>query len=303
MLLFNEVTTLMCCVGEKRIHDLYAAAFNILMNTTNNGMVICYNEPELSVEATERRGLLYAIADANKNELEWISFEKITSKASMIETALGASGFYRRWVMNVDDDYMIPAKTLEQIAYITCADAQGEKKFEEFDMLMYGQFDIINYKNHSDWSSERVKYQDILPFIKEHGSRLLVHHLMDENDIPFPPHVMTLPGQSTGSHLFRTMAYIENMPLREKMLNWPKGKRGYDDMLCKEMGEKGKIGWIVGSNSYHTDRTKKILDGELWKEDIFRDDQHLEGDSRGRKPETSLGPDEPPRPPNHHPVA
>lgn len=281
MIDFGRILTMMCCANLDRIDDLYAAAANILINTRKNTLCVLMNTKEESEHSKIRESSLFALAKATKNEIHWSSYPESMSKAAMIESKIAQQfewDYRPYWILNVDDDYMIPFKTLELLSK-----ASFTKR--NCDMIMYGQFDIINYRDHPDWSDRHWRLSELLDFVHQYGRRLLVHHLLDDDDIPNEPMFFDLPGQSTGSHMFSTTSYKNNVSLRAKMREWPKGQRGYDVVLCNEIG---KVCWLVGSNAYHTDRTRKILDGKLWVKDTFRDDMKMDGTVSGRVPEKDL---------------
>lgn len=280
MIDFSRINVMLCCFGNERVNDLYAAAFNILMNTKNTVMDIAYNTLELSEEALLRKSLLEALATHTGNKLTWINFDESVSKAQMISAILKTYDYISvvpytnkgtKWLLNVDDDYMIPYKTLKLFELASKVENPGVNNY------VYGQFDIINYRDYEDWSAEKLELSDLFNFARENGLRCLPNHLMKE--IPDELITFAMPGQSTGAYMIDTSAI--KLSMLDVLDQWPKGKRGYDEFLCSAIGG---VHWIYGSNSYHTDRTKAHVDGKVWKEDVFRNDLMMDGSVKGRLP-------------------
>jgi hypothetical protein len=285
---FERINVMYCCFGNSRVTDLYASVFNVLMNVEQAHITIAFNTIFPSEETKMRRSLLEAMARHTTNTLLWIEYPESFSKAQMIENVFEyweKNNVLRDWYLNIDDDFMIPYKTLNLLTqasmnYIT-------------PIYIYGQFDIINYRQFADWDSTKINESDILQFVAKYGMRCLIHHLAET----IPDHLITykLPGASTGSYMIN-YGSITSI-IKNKLKAWKKGVRGYDDYLCnavltnnfKDLDiSKESVRWIYGSNSYHTDRTQEHIDGVIWTEDVIRDDLMLDGSKQGR-PKSKLG--------------
>lgn len=274
---FEDITTVFCCANNERVPDLYAAAFNVMMNTRNGEFIILMNEPSTE-KSQERFDMLFALANHTGNKFSLCEFEPTWSKAQMIETVLFNTN--RRWHLNVDDDFMIPFGTLNLLS-------QARHRTDA-SMFIYGLFDVINYRNYEDWSDTQLKEEDLFEFIAENGMRCLNNHLCA--DIPKDLKLYKIPGQSTGSYMVNVEKLSFLQPDIQKVLKeWPKGKRGYDDFLCRYAAECGPMYWIYGSNSFHTDLTRHHVDGKIWTQDVFRDDNMLGGETKGRIPVKEVG--------------
>lgn len=274
MIDFSKLNVVYCCAGNERVHDLYAAVFNVLMNTSNAKVTVCFNELDMSTSAEDRRAMLEALACHTNNEFEWVCYPKEFSKAKMISKHVAAVG--RPWHLNIDDDFMIPYATLRLL--------EQASNTEDAAIYIYGLFDVINFRNYEDWSAERLKREDLFDFIAKHGMRCLNNHLCDR--IPVALERFRIPGQSTGSYMFNTDLLLSPTldAFKKELENWPKGKRGYDDFLCNTMAQLGPAYWIFGSNSFHTDVTRHHVDGRLWTQDVWRNDMRIDGTEKGRPP-------------------
>jgi hypothetical protein len=281
---FSRIHVMLCSVGNERVHDLYAATFNILMNVENAVVTIAYNKEESFMDEAERtrKALLFALAKQTTNALLWINYPAEFSKAKMIaqtfdewQNRFGAfrtmSENDRCWYLNVDDDYMIPYKTLKLFELASKADKP------DTHLYVYGQFDIINYRDYEDWDDTKLGLEDMFEFVKVNGIRCLPNHLMKE--IPDQLITFKMPKQSTGAYMADMLRV--NSDMFQVLNEWPKGKRGYDEFWCNAIGG---VEWIFGSNSYHTDRTMAHVDGKIWHTDVFRDDLMLDGTVKGRQP-------------------
>jgi hypothetical protein len=284
---FERIDVVMCCANNERFPDAYAAAFNILMNVSNARFKLCMNE-ELNAANEQRAEMLKALGGHTHNEVTVLEFDPSFSKAKMISRVMFGSDLRsdvnsRPWHLNVDDDFMIPYRTLSLIAQASFDEDRNSA------MYIYGLFDVINFRDYEDWSAEKVTEEGLFTFIAKNGMRCLNNHLCDS--IPDEVIRYEIPGNSTGSYMFNRDLVWRNFP--QSFLNiledWPKGKRGYDDFLCKHMAGLGKAYWMFGSNNFHTDLTRAHVDGKIWKEDVFRDDHMLGDTQKGRIPVKEVG--------------
>ncbi len=279
MIDFDKIATTFYCANHDRIPDAYASIMNILINTKNNLVVLCLNTLIENSQTTERISLLEATAKVTYNDFVLLKFEEKISKAHMQEQCFAGpcySSPNKTYYLSVDDDFLIPYKTLDLLA-------QAATK-SEAELYIYGLFDVINYRDFQDWDDTKLALNDLFGFIRVNGMRCLINHLY--KDIPDELITFKIPGQSCGSYMVKASSYIGNVELRANMIVYPKFKRGYDVMLCNSFD---KIEWIFGSNNYHTDRTKAHVDGTIWKQDAFRDDLMLDNSITGRPPKDVIG--------------
>lgn len=280
---FSQINVVMCTVGDSRMLHWYSSIFNLLMNAKNIRINVAYNSLEMSSEALDARIMLTNLAKVTSNKLNWHQFREDLSKAQMIASLLNPElykqAISRPWMLNVDDDYMIPYKTLKllELAAAIGSAQHFRGSSPQTNTYVYGQFDVINKRDYQDWDATPLKISDLFNFARDNGLRCMPNHLAAE--IPNELITFKMPGQSTGAYMMRMTAFDHE--IGKVLLDWPKGKRGYDEFLCSAVGN---VEWIWGSNSFHTDATGAHVDGVIWKEDVFRDDLMMDGSSKGRIP-------------------
>lgn len=285
---FSQINVVMCTVGDSRMMHWYSSIFNLLMNAKNIRINVAYNSLEMSPEALDAHSMLANLAKVTGNRLNWHQFSEDYSKAQMIAALLSAElykqAMSRQWMLNVDDDYMIPYKTLKllELAATNGSAQHFRGASPQTNTYVYGQFDVINKREYQDWDATPLKISDLFNFARDNGLRCMPNHLAAE--IPNELITFKMPGQSTGAYMMRMTAITHEMG--KVLLEWPKGKRGYDEFLCNAVGN---VEWIWGSNSFHTDATGAHVDGKIWKEDVFRDDLMLDGTVTGRLPSQEGG--------------
>lgn len=285
---FSQINVVMCTVGDSRMMHWYSSIFNLLMNAKNIRINVAYNSLEMSPEALDAHMMLANLAKVTGNRLNWHQFSEDYSKAQMIAALLSAElykqAMSRQWMLNVDDDYMIPYKTLKllELAATNGSAQHFRGASPQTNTYVYGQFDVINKREYQDWDATPLKISDLFNFARDNGLRCMPNHLAAE--IPNELITFKMPGQSTGAYMMRMTAITHEMG--KVLLEWPKGKRGYDEFLCNAVGN---VEWIWGSNSFHTDATGAHVDGKIWKEDVFRDDLMLDGTVTGRLPSQEGG--------------
>lgn len=284
---FKNIQVVVCTVGDSRMLHWYSSIFNLLMNVKNICVTVLYNDEEMSKEALANREMLVSLAEVTGNRLVWLNFDKNLSKAQMIASlylnwraaaAVEGGEYNRSWMLNVDDDYMIPYKTLKLLELAERAgSAMSRSDAGRVNTYVYGQFDVINKREYEDWDDKPLHLSDLFNFARDNGLRCMPNHLAAE--IPNELTSFKMPGQSTGAYMMRLSAFTRE--ISSVLKEWPKGKRGYDEFLCSAVGN---VEWIWGSNSFHTDATGAHVDGVIWKEDVFRDDLMMDGSSKGRIP-------------------
>lgn len=207
--------------GVGRKAELFATMVNILSNTTDIVWDVCF---QYDSDTFEQLPILQAIAQSNNSVINvhhhnpgWSVGQ---SKAEVIKYLSLDS-----LIFNVDDDHIIPYKTLSMLQYAL------RKGFCEDHVVTCAAVDVLDIHGYEDWSNKPRSVAYLPEFISRFGIKSVAHQKWD----------------TVNAEIIRT-DYISNgwiMPVKyfhlvhepsaavvlDVMSTWKKGVRGYDCMI------------------------------------------------------------------------
>jgi hypothetical protein len=252
---FSRIVTSITCAGASRIHDMYATALNILINTTHNVLVLNYNDLEENQVVEDRLKMLVELGKHTNNEVEIQRFDSKVALAAMHASTIELGSSIREFWLSIDDDVLIPYQTLNLLSKASYYNSR--------DLFLYGFFEVQNFRNYADWNPKPYNLSDVGHIIEEHGEKHILHRLCAR----IPKFVMLKffeQDQHCGSFMVR-LKKVNEPQLLTKLKHWEKGIRGVDVYICRYVNNPS---WIVGSNAFHTDCTRAHVDNVLWKKDV-----------------------------------
>lgn len=280
---FSKVACMVPTAGANRWTSAYAAITNILLNTKNNSVYICYNNEDVPENIYNDVDILRGLAVATSNVLEFLIFNENESKSQMMMKV--ASWAERgKLLMNVDDDFLVPGYTFQLI----------KRALDEKDdaVFIYGLMDVLNKRNHIDWDNTvyATDYNSIADLVRKWGKKILPHRIYASPTTPVSPITVEIPhdaflmhsdedlkrNHGAGSWIIPLQQLWAHPELCERLSRWDKRQKGEDVIIVNALGKRIGVQWIVGSNSFHTDWNAKELDNPTWDNHLPFDDSALD---------------------------
>jgi len=234
--------------GPNRWPYLFATMSAVLANARGVTWWVYLHHTEQHPE-TE---LIDALAAVTGNEIRWeradVGWGVGQIKAHHLRRSIQQSS----WLVNIDDDEIIPAATWQRIEQAAQTDPMDS---EAPGLFTYTFFDVLGTRGYVDWDAQRRDPQDLLIFAKEKGIRSIAYHLWYPSNIKVrTDHV------AGGSWILNTSRVTDE--LLAAMDQYGKGIRGYDLLFDLHLRP---IVHLVGASAYHMGVMGPILAGE-WQQ-------------------------------------
>ncbi len=145
----------------------------------------------------------------------------------------------QQYLLNIDDDIIYETETLEGFIELT-----NNPDLASFKLFISTQFDVYNKRAHKDYDIfvREFSYEQINSFIKEKGERFIAHHIWESDKLDIAR------CKAMSSSWCVKIESLFEYNIIEKMKEFEKGERGYDIMMCLELGEAL---FFVPSMGYH----------------------------------------------------
>lgn len=281
----NALSILVPCSGASRLNNFYATVTNILINTRSTRVYFTINDDKLETFEAFDKTLkeLEGLASVTGNEFKGGFYPKEFSKSRMMCHVLQYNpGIV--YLMNVDDDVLIPAATLELIQRAV-EFQQSRPPHQQASVLMYGLMDAQNKRKHIDYDSNVYGPKDVEKIVLEWGKKVLPHRVWETPRslygaaLKFPePDLMELEhdtflmrnkedlrrNHGAGSWIINAGHLLFNTKLLGVMQDWDKFMKGEDVILVKNLALVNKMYWICYSTAFHTDWNASELGNPTW---------------------------------------